>query len=423
MERKLKYEEIAGKLAELEDIVRALRNGELDAVIGTSDVLMLRLREVETQLKKQRDNAQKLALERKKMVENLEKNQVELETQAFRYRTLADNTYDFEFWTDPDGNFLFASPSCQRIYGRSSNEFINDPGLRRSSIYPGDLPVYDRHLAEEAKHIPGEVEYRILRPDGTQTWIAHVCQPVFDEHGKYLNVRGSNRDFSEHKKVEQLKDEFIGLVSHELKTPLTVVLGAIKVAMTEGITYEDSRTLLIDAIQSAKSMSNLVDNLVELSRYQANRLVLNFRELDIAHLFREILDKEKGLVEGHPLSLDIPEGLPLVHADGLRISHVIQNLVSNAVKYSEDGSEICISVTQDGNYVLVGVKDHGKGIPPEDQARLFKPFERLEEALKPGLGLGLIVCKRLVEVQGGKIWVESEPGKGSTFWFTIPLTA
>jgi PAS domain S-box-containing protein len=423
MKRKQNYEEIAGKLAELEDIVKALRNGELDAVIGTRDVLMLRLREVEAQLKKQRDNAEQLAIERKKMVENLEKNQVELNTQAFRYRTLADNTYDFEFWTDPEGNYLFASPSCQRIYGRPSTEFIADPGLRRSVVYPADLPAFDRHLAEEEKHIPGEAEYRIIRPDGTQLWIAHVCQPVFDQHRNYLGVRGSNRDFSEHKKVEQLKDEFIGMVSHELKTPLTVVLGAARVAMTEGITFEDKQTLLIDVVQSAESMSNLVDNLLELSRYQAKRLVLSFSNLDMAYLVREILDKEEGFIEGHPLSLDIAEGLPLVQGDGLRIKHILQNLVSNAVKYSGDGSEIRISVTKDGHCILVSVKDHGKGISLENQAKLFKPFERLEEAFRPGLGLGLVVCKRLVEAQGGKIWVESEPGKGSTFRFTIPLTA
>ena len=423
MEHKLKYEELAGKLAELEDIVRALRNGELDAVIGTRDILMLRLREVENQLKEQRDRAEQLALEQKKMLENLEKNRKELETQAFRYRTLADNTYDFEYWIDPEGNYLFTSPSCLRIYGFPSTEFLSDPGLRRRVIYPADLAVFDRHLANEEKHIPGQVEYRIMRPDGTQLWIAHVCQPVFSEDGEYLGVRGSSRDFSEHKKTEKLKDEFIGLVSHELKTPLTVVLGAIKVAMTKGITPEDSRTLLKDAIESAETMSNLVDNLLELSRYQANRLVLNFRKLDIAHLVREVMDKEEGFIQGHPLSFDIVKGLPLAQGDELRINQVLQNLLSNAVKYSPDGSEIHICVTQDGDYILIGVQDHGKGISPGDQAKLFQPFERLEVAFEPGLGLGLVVCKRLVEAQGGKIWVESEPGKGSTFWFTIPLTA
>jgi PAS domain S-box-containing protein len=136
-----------------------------------------------------------------KEIEEHKKATEELENAEFRYRTVADNTYDFEFWLNPEGKFLYASPSCQRIYGHSSEEFMADSGLGRRVIHPADLTTYDRHIISEVnKHVHGEIEFRIVRPDGIQRWIAHVCQPIFDEHGQYLGVRGSNRDITESKK-------------------------------------------------------------------------------------------------------------------------------------------------------------------------------------------------------------------------------
>ena len=126
-----------------------------------------------------------------------------LRQAVLRYRTVADNTYDFEFWLDPEGKFLYASPSCLRIYGRKPEEFLADPGLRRNTVHPDDLTMFDRHLAEEAGKVWSEIEFRILRPDGTYRWIGHVCQPVFDESGRYLGIRGSNRDATERKKAEE----------------------------------------------------------------------------------------------------------------------------------------------------------------------------------------------------------------------------
>ena len=136
------------------------------------------------------------------------------------------------------------------------------------------------------------------------------------------------------------------------------------------------------------------------------------------------MEKEKSHLESHKLSLDIADNLPSVEADQLRLEQVILNLLDNAAKYSPDNTEIRVSVKRNADHLLIGVKDQGKGIPPDEQDKLFHSFERLNETsvTKPGLGLGLLVCKRLVEAQGGKIWVESQVGEGSTFWFTIPLT-
>jgi signal transduction histidine kinase len=220
-----------------------------------------------------------------------------------------------------------------------------------------------------------------------------------------------------------MKDEFIGLVSHELKTPLTVIMGSINTALTEGISSETAKELLENAAASTGDLAGIIDNLLELSRAQANRLMIRKEPVDIAKTILTVVNKIKTESEIHSLIVDIPGGLPSLPADLLRIERILINLIENAIKYSPDGGIVTISAKQMDEVILVGIEDHGMGISKEDQTRLFKPFERLETVGGiPGTGLGLTVCRRLVEAHGGKIWVESEPGNGATFFFILPLT-
>jgi PAS domain S-box-containing protein len=148
-----------------------------------------------------------------------------LQASEFRYRTVADNTYDFESWISQEGKYLYASASCEGIYGRKAEEFLADPGLRRRLVFPDDQMAFDQHLAqEEAMRIPGEAEFRIVRPDGSTRWISHTCQPVFDESGQYLGVRASNRDITERKRIEeQLRELSQRLTYHVDNSPLAVI--------------------------------------------------------------------------------------------------------------------------------------------------------------------------------------------------------
>jgi PAS domain S-box-containing protein len=230
-------------------------------------------------------------------------------------------------------------------------------------------------------------------------------------------------DITERKQAEQVKDEFIGLVSHEIRTPLTILMGAVGVAMSEGISSEDARSMLREAMDGAESLNHIVNNLIELSRYQSDRLSLKKEPVDVAAIVANLIKKDKIPMSNYRLLMDIPEELPCVFADRVRLELILVNLLSNAVKYSAEGTEIKVSARPEGGYLTISVSDQGVGIPLEKQARLFQAFERLENTERParGLGLGLLVCKRLVEAHGGKIWVQSEAGKGSTFGFTLPL--
>ncbi|MDP3879493.1 MAG: ATP-binding protein [Dehalococcoidales bacterium] len=227
------------------------------------------------------------------------------------------------------------------------------------------------------------------------------------------------------KKIEALKDEFIGMVSHELKTPLTVIIGALKVAATDGVTIEEARDLIHNAAANAEALAAMVDNLLELSRYQSDRLNLQPKQTQVKPVIQSIIQKFENVSEVHHLTVDFPAELPAAMIDPIRIERVLHNLVENAIKYSPDGGEVRIFGSQRDTQLLIGVSDQGIGISPEDQTRLFQSFQRLDVQNKydiAGVGLGLKVCHILVEAHGGHIWVESTPGKGSTFCLTLPIS-
>ncbi len=264
----------------------------------------------------------------------------------------------------------------------------------------------------------------LVKKDGTEVPIDDSGAPIRYEGGEIRGVVLVFRDITERRKADQIKDEFIGMVSHELRTPLTVVTGAIHTAMLAGLPPEELPLLLKEAALGAESLADILDNLLELSRYQAQRLVLAVEPMYIKEIIDNVIGQLKGKSSIHRLIADVPGQLPPVHGDKMRVERVLHNLIENAIKYSPQGGKVRIFTRQDSGSLIVGVSDRGIGIAPEDRARLFQPFLRLENSAQrgiKGLGLGLIVCRRLVEAHNGRIWVESEPGKGSTFYFSIPL--
>lgn len=268
-----------------------------------------------------------------------------------------------------------------------------------------------------------------LKTEGPSSWSRDISvgDRWFEEDIFYVPSRDSFRlfafDITERKQTEQLKDEFIGMVSHELRTPLTIVIGSLRTALSPGIPEEDVRMLIQNASDGADSLALILDNLLELSRYQAKRLVLAVEQVKLAPIVEDLLARAAQQAAGHTLVADIPDNIPMIQADPVRVERILHNLVDNAIKYSPDGGEVKVSARRDGDHVIVNVQDHGVGIDAEDQPRLFEPFQRLEPTRRSmqGIGLGLVVCQRLAEAHGGKIWVESERGKGSTFSFTLPV--
>ena len=226
------------------------------------------------------------------------------------------------------------------------------------------------------------------------------------------------------KKLDIIKDEFIGMVSHELRTPLTVIIGAANVAISEGISPEQAKELMNDVAQSAEDLSAMVDNLLELSRFQSNRLNLKAEQIKVEPVIQSVVEKMRGKSALHRLFVDVPADLPPVVIDSIRIERVLHNLIENAIKYSPKGGEVRIFGCQEDAHLIIGVSDQGIGIKPEDQSKLFQSFQRLDVQKKydiAGVGLGLRVCQILVEAHTGRMRVESTPDKGSTFYFELPV--
>ncbi len=230
-------------------------------------------------------------------------------------------------------------------------------------------------------------------------------------------------DITERKKIESMKDEFIGLVSHELRTPLTIITGSLRSALSPGVSPEEASELIRNAAEGADSLAAILENMLEIARYQANRLNLRLERVAIAAVARTVIERLKAQGAGQRFTLAFPDDLPPVEADPVRVERILYNLLENAAKYSPPQSEITVSGKRDGDTIVTAVSDRGQGISPADREALFQLFGRLEKGRRasPGLGLGLVVCQRLVEAQGGWIKVASEPGQGATFSFALPI--
>ncbi len=324
---------------------------------------------------------------------------------------------------DPELKITRFNHAFERLTGRSADEVL---GRKVDILFPkGKRDEALEKINRTTKM--GErwevVEIPIQHVDGSVRTVLWNSATIFEADGKTpVATIAQGQDITELKKTDRIKDEFIGLVSHELRTPLTIISGSLRSAMSPGISPEDTRELLQNAIEGADQLAAILENMLELSRYQADRLQLRMELVNIAETVRGVIERLNGRGAEQSFSVDFPPDLPQVEADPVRVERIVYNLLENAVKYSPVQSEIKVSGRKKGNCVITAVSDQGRGIPSGDQGKLFELFRRLEgPSYAKGIGLGLVVCKRLVEAQGGWIKVDSAPGKGSTFTFALPI--
>ena len=224
--------------------------------------------------------------------------------------------------------------------------------------------------------------------------------------------------------ANRLKTEFISVISHELRSPLTYVLGFSEILSERELTAERVHHIAGEMHRESRRMLQLVDDLLDISRMEAGRYTIDPQPVHMAQEIAQLVSNMSTTIDKHRLVPDCPPDL-IAMADPVRVWQVLQNLASNAVRYSPAGGTVTIRAraTADG-MAQVEVIDQGIGIPKEEQPRIFEKFYRVDSELKTrvrGSGLGLAICRAIVESHGGRIWIESEPGQGSTFAFTLPL--
>lgn len=222
---------------------------------------------------------------------------------------------------------------------------------------------------------------------------------------------------------------FIDTLSHELKTPLTSIIAAagLLAEELEESGEESDQKLIQTIIHNANTLETRLAELMDIVKTGSGRLQLQLEPVDMKSLLQGIGWQISPLLQGkgQNLSMDLPDSLPILHGDGQRLEQVVLNLMTNATKFTPEGGNITLRARKRDSEIVTEVQDTGIGIAKEEQGRLFKPYSRLsaDRQRHPGLGLGLALAKQVVELHGGKIWVESEPGKGSTFSFSLPLDA
>jgi len=349
---------------------------------------------------------------KRKQVEN------ELRVKAFAVTSSASGIAI----TNLDGIVTYVNLACLSMWDYEQEEEV----LSKHAInFFADKNEFGVALKAVLKEGVWQGEAKARRSDGSTFDVLVLANLVADADGEPFCMMASFVDITERKKLEQLKDEFIGLVSHELRTPLTVIGGCLSTLLTEWnrLSPSEVQQLLKDALLESQSLSHLIENLLELSRAQAQQLALYSELIDVKTLVREILHKIKRQAPSHRFVTSVPDKLPSINGDPLRIERIIYNLLDNAAKYSPPGSQIKVSAKAEPEHLVIGISDHGKGLSSSEQARIFGSFQRLENNRPDqarGAGLGLMVCRRLVEAHGGEIWVESKKGRGSTFFFSLP---
>jgi len=337
-----------------------------------------------------------------------------------------ENTNTQLAYLDSQFNFVRVNSAYAKGSGYTLEELI---GKNHFTLFPDNE---NRAIFERVRDTGKAVEFRDKpfvfsgQPERGVTYWDWTLTPVKGISGKVEGLVLSLIDTTARKQLDELKDEFIGLVSHEMRTPLTVIIGALHTILTEEtrLTAEERSQLLQDAVWEAESLSHLLSNLLELSRAQSERLLLHRESISMDSVVRDVIDRIEEQSTDHEFIMDIRSKLPRIYADPVRLEHILRNLLENAVKYSPKGSQITVTVKPEKENLVMAVKDQGMGISLHDQDKLFKPFERLgfsQNSTAKGIGLGLLVCKRLVEAHGGRIWVKSEPSHGATFLFTLPL--
>ena len=281
-----------------------------------------------------------------------------------------------------------------------------------------------------------EREYRIVRADGEVVWVREVMQPLLDDSGEVVGSQGTMHDITERKQAreerERLLDEleaknrelesFVYSVSHDLRAPLISVSGfcsALQSQLHHQLADQDRHYL--DRIRAnVAHMDRLITDLLELSRI--GRVVGPTEDIDLVGLLGEIQQELAVKLEEAGAEFVVQEPLPTLRADRSRIRQAFTNLVDNAAKFRSQARPLRIEVgcQEEGGFYRFHIADSGIGIAPKYYEQIFAPFQRLDAATE-GVGMGLALVKKIVEHHGGRVWVESEAGRGATFYFTVPV--
>lgn len=322
----------------------------------------------------------------------------------------------------PSGEVTFLNKQWLDYSGLTFEE-LRDFGYH-NMMHPDEIESFQIGLAEAAATgRPYESEIRVRNAEGKYRWHLNIASPILDDKGQITMWVGSTTDIQKIKDEEQRKSDFIGMVSHELKTPLTSINGYLQLLQAKAKKAGDSfeRNAIDQAVKQTRKMTVMIKGFLNVSRFESSEIPIKKQPFEVAELLKEINEELKLLYTTHHLEFAPCEPMTVL-ADRDKIGHVVINLVSNACKYSKTGSAIKVNCRINDDNVILSVSDEGVGIKKEDFNCIFDRYYRVENnSTVSGFGIGLYLCTEIIKRHEGKIWVESELGKGSTFYFSLPI--
>jgi PAS domain S-box-containing protein len=294
-----------------------------------------------------------------------------------------------------------------------------EPGMDLAEAVAGGWPLDERSMLY--------VEGDLCHLDGSTLSVGMTYAPLFDAQGRLRNIIASVRDISKFRAAEEAKSTFVSVVSHELKTPVSLIKGYASTLRRDDAQW-DQKTVMngLQVIEEeADRLAALIENLLDATRLQAGALKIHMAPVALDKMTRHLVEKFRTQSTSHKIEVVFPANFPTVSGDEQRLTQALSNLLSNAIKYSPGGGKITVAGRLSDGQVEMSVSDEGIGFSPYQGEQLFDRFYRVDNALTretQGAGLGLYIVRSIIDAHGGRIWAEGQPGHGATFCFTLPIS-
>lgn len=323
-------------------------------------------------------------------------------------------------------NTVAWSDELYRINGLDPEQFTPSYEGFLETIHPDDVEMVTREV-EQAFAQQGSFTYdhRTVRPDGTVRVIAARGRAITNATGEVVSMIGTAQDITERDAVDRMKSEFISVVGHELRTPLTSIRGALGLlaAGALGRLPEKGQRILDIAVENSSRLGRLIDDILDIERIESGSVCMRTQAVEAGQLIEQARQTVQAMADDAGVTLTVHAVHARLRVDQDRIVQTLTNLLSNAIKFSDPGATVTLTAETSADEVIFGVRDEGPGIPADQTELIFERFHQVERSntrAHAGTGLGLAISRSIVNQHHGRIWVQSELGKGSTFVFALP---
>ncbi len=361
----------------------------------------------------------------------LEQQYLQAENARSRHRAVLDATVEGMILLSPDGEIMTVNRRLSELFAIEATELVGQhfdelqPRLEQIFTDPTRLREM---IASSVANPECSLTEMVAQKWPSERHLELVVTPVRNERNQHLGSLYLFRDATQERQAEQIRSEFVSLVSHELRTPLTSIKGYVDLLLEGEVgDLSDEQCHFLEIVKNnADRLIRLINDLLDVSSVESGKIELKLEPVDLARVIRSVQGSLRPQLEAkrQKIKLDLPSQLPSVFADTVRVGQILTNLLSNAHKYTPEGGEITVTAAEEDGVVRIDVQDTGIGLTPEEQQRIFDKFFRAKNrAMREvgGTGLGLSITEALVQLHGGVITVRSEPGRGSTFSFTLAV--